>query len=152
MGTHPIFESDFDCLTECDRFYRVPSLCFEIRFVAVVSGTRRPPNRCEELKTTGFTCTSFPSAVGSLLSLTPRTRLSSLESQKNWDGMPNMPDGKQSCVSEKQPPPANPQSTPTTFPMSSSNPWFLQLVTGRRSGSADSPPLCPEDLPNGAGK
>merc|ERR1712037_110058 len=91
MGTHPIFESDFDCLTECDRFYRVPSLCFEIRFVAVVSGTRRPPNRCEELKTTGFTCTSFPSAVGSLLSLTPRTRLSSLESQKNWDGMPNMP-------------------------------------------------------------
>jgi len=26
MGTHPIFESDFDCLTECTIYQRVPDI------------------------------------------------------------------------------------------------------------------------------
>jgi len=25
MGTHPIFESDFDCLTERARLYKIPT-------------------------------------------------------------------------------------------------------------------------------
>merc|ERR1712035_153714 len=90
MGTHPIFESDFDCLTECGRFSVAPSLRFEIRFVAVASGTHQPLNRCEEPRITGFTCTSSPSVVGSPLSPTQLTKPSLPESRKNSVGMLNM--------------------------------------------------------------
>merc|ERR1711990_1215348 len=60
MGTHPIFESDFDCLTECSQGRSFPAPRLDVTVTRPKTRARVTETGSTREKTPDGTCTSAP--------------------------------------------------------------------------------------------